>query len=405
MNFFKKLFCRTLQGGFRLLLPILPYRTPRLLRSMGEIPEELRQNGVSSVLIVTGPNLCARGAHKPLCATLEEAGIDYELYASTETNPTVQNVEEARALYLQGGCCGIIALGGGSPMDCAKIVGARIARPKKTVPQMKGVLKIRKRIPYLMAIPTTAGSGSEVTLAAVITNEQTHHKFPISDFALIPDSAVLDAENTRTLPKFFTATIGMDALTHATEAYIGRSTTKKSRADATRAARLILQYLESAYEDGENMEARAAMQEAAFYAGRAFSRSYVGYCHAVAHTLGGKYDIPHGLANAVLLPHVLRAYGKSVRKKLWRLALAVGIADESDTLEATAERYIERIEEMNRNMGIPEKLPEIRREDIPTLARYAEREANPLYPVPVLMTAKELEHFYFDVMENTVSDR
>ena len=401
MNFFKKLYCRGVQGAFRLLLPFLPYRTPRILRSTEEIPRELRRSGVSSALIVTGPRLRARGAIEPLCRALYRAGIRYTVYDSTKTNPTVQNVEEATKLYLSEGCNGIIAFGGGSPMDCAKIVGARIARPKKSVAQMKGVLRICKRTPYFMAIPTTAGSGSEVTLAAVITNEQTHHKFPISDFVLIPDSAVLDGENTRTLPKFFTATTGMDALTHAIEAYIGRSTTKQSRADALHAVRLIFEHLERAAEDGEDMEARAAMQEAAFYAGRAFSVSYVGYCHAVAHTLGGKYDIPHGLANAVLLPHVLRAYGKAAHKKLKRLAVAAGIATEADAPGAAAERLIHQILQMNQRMGIPAAFSEILREDIPTLAKYAEREANPLYPVPVLMTAVELEKLYFDVMEKS----
>lgn len=401
MNFFKKLYCRGVQGGFRLLLPLLPYRTPKLLRSTEAVPDELRRNGVSSVLIVTGPRLRARGAIDPLCRALDGASISYAVYDSTKTNPTVQNVEEATALCLREGCNGIIGFGGGSPMDCAKIVGARIARPKRSVAQMKGVLRIFKRTPYFMAVPTTAGSGSEVTLAAVITNEETHHKFPISDFALIPDSALLDAENTRTLSPFFTATTGMDALTHATEAFIGRSTTKKSRADALHAVELISRYLERATDDGEDMEARAAMQEAAFYAGRAFSVSYVGYCHAVAHTLGGKYDIPHGLANAVLLPHVLRAYGKTVHKKLKRLAVAAGIAEEADAPCVAAQRYVDHILQMNKRMGIPEAFSEIRREDVPTLAKYAEREANPLYPVPVLMTERELEKLYFDVMEKS----
>ena len=191
----------------------------------------------------------------------------------------------------------------------------------------------------------------------------------------------------------------MDALTHAVEAYIGRSTTASTRADAIHALQLIQGNLLRAYRDGDDIEARRSMLRASFYAGRAFTKSYVGYCHSVAHSLGGRYNIPHGLANAVLLPHVLEAYGESAHRKLWELACALKLCDESAPWKEGAERMIAMIRRMNAEMDIPETLPGIRGEDIPRLAVRAEAEANPLYPVPKLMTRRELEQFYYDVME------
>ena len=250
-----------------------------------------------------------------------------------------------------------------------------------------------------MAIPTTAGTGSETTVTAVITDDKTRHKYTMNNFTMIPRAAVLDAESVRTLPPHLTATTGMDALTHAVEAYIGRSTTRKTRAMAEEAVRLIFRNLENSYRDGTDMEARKAMLEAAYQAGNAFSRSYVGYIHAVAHSLGGQYNIPHGLANAVLMPIVLDAYGSAVHLKLHRLAVVAGIAGPEEDPAVAAAAFIKAIREMNRRMGIPEKLSGIRREDIPHMAQHAHREANPLYPVPVEYNARELEVFYEQVAD------
>ena len=183
------------------------------------------------------------------------------------------------------------------------------------------------------------------------------------------------------------------------EAYIGGSTTRQTRRDALEAARLIAENLETAYADGNNMTARANMLRAAFLAGGAFSKSYVGYCHAVAHSLGGQYHIPHGLANAVLLPYVLEAYGESAHKKCKDIAVAMHLANADTPAHQAAAALIAEIRRMNAAMNIPAKLPGIREADIPKLTAYADKEANPLYPVPKLMDAKELERFYYDVME------
>lgn len=399
MNLFKKLYCRSFQTVFKLAIPVLPYTNPKILSATEQIPNVLEKKKISSVLIVTDASLNALGMLNTLYQVLEANHIHYTVFDETVPNPTVKNVEDARALYLKHNCEGLIGFGGGSSIDCAKAVGARIACPQKSIPQMKGILKVHKTLPYLIAVPTTAGTGSETTLATVITDEKTRHKFPINDFPLIPKCAVLDANNTKSLPPYLTAITGMDALTHAVEAYIGRSTTKSTRRDAIAATRLIFDNLEHSYNHGDDMDARKAMLDASFYAGRAFSKSYVGYCHAVAHTLGGKYNTAHGLANAVLLPYVLKAYGKSAHNKLAQLATASGLVSEGTPVSEASNAFISKVEEMNRSMGIPNKLQGILKEDIPTLAKQAEKEGNPLYPVPKLMTAKELEQFYIDVME------
>lgn len=400
MNLFKAAYCRTQQFVFKVAIPVLPYRSPLLLDSVQEVPGLLKRKGLSRVLIVTDKAIHSFGIIEPLKRALEDAGLFYVVFDETVPNPTITNVEKARSTYLQNKCEALIGFGGGSAMDCAKIVGARIVKPRKSVQKIRGLFRVLKRLPFTIAIPTTAGTGSETTATALITDSDTHHKFTINDLSLIPHAAVLDPEVTRSLPPHITSTTGMDALTHAVEAYIGRSTVKSTRADAIRAVELISRNLESAYHNGNDMEARRNMLLASFYAGRSFAKSYVGYCHAVAHTLGGTYNTPHGLANAVLLPYVLDAYGSCVYNKLKCLAIAAGIAEKHTPAETAAKAFIEMIRRMNADMEIPEKLPGIRREDILAMSTKAEKEANPFYPVPKLMTREELEQFYYNIMED-----
>ncbi len=399
MNCIKKLYCRAFQFCFKIAIPVLPYRNPQIAETVERVALILREKGYKKPLVVTDKIIRETPAFKKMEKAFDRTNICYAIYDKTVANPTVKNVEEAREIYLTNNCDALIAFGGGSSIDCAKAVGARIARKNKPICKMEGILRILKKIPFLISVPTTAGTGSEVTVTMVITDEETRHKFPISDFCLIPSVAVHDPETIKTLPKNIVATTGMDALTHAVEAYIGNSTTKDTRHDALFALELIFENLYTVYEDIENKTARANMLYASFLAGRAFSKSYVGYCHAVAHSLGGKYNIPHGLANAVLLPYTLRAYGKSAHKKLWELAVKTKLCDENTSYEQGASIFIEKIEKMNESMGIPKKLKGINKEDIPHLAAYADKEANPLYPVPCLFDASELEKLYYSVME------
>ena len=397
MNPIKAIYCRTVQAVLRAALPVLPYREPQVFHSCGELSTVFQKENIRRVLIVTDVGIVHSGIAAQLEAVLDEDDISYAVYDQTRPNPTVVNVEQALSLYRRYRCQALIAIGGGSSMDCAKAVGARLARPGTPLGMLKGTLRILRPLPTLIAIPTTAGTGSETTLAAVITDTQAQHKYVMNDFVLIPKYAVLDARLTLSLPPHLTATTGMDALTHAVEAYIGRSTTRQTRQEALEATRLVFANVERAYRNGKDYEARSNMLTAAYRAGIAFSRSYVGYVHAVAHSLGGQYNIPHGLANAVLLPYVLESYGSCIHRKLHDLAVAAGVASPQEEDAGAAAKFIRAIRQLNARMGIPETLEGIRPEDIPVMAAHAEKEANPLYPVPRLMTREELTFFYEQV--------
>lgn len=401
MNTLKKIYCRAFQKAFHIAIPFLPYRKPKIAGSVKELPEIIMRHKCTHVLIITDGGIMKLGLTRRLEKALKEAGIPYTIYDKTVANPTTVNVCEALELYHKEGCDAIIGFGGGSSMDCAKAVGACAVKPNQSLAQMKGILKVHKKLPLLMAVPTTAGTGSETTLAAVITDADTRYKYAINDFPLIPRYAVLDPKVTLSLPPFITATTGMDALTHAVEAYIGNSTTIDTRRDALKAVKLIFENIDIAYEHGDNIQARRNMLHASFYAGCAFTKSYVGYVHAVAHSLGGQYNVPHGLANAILLPLVLREYGSCIDKKLHRLAIAAGLADKNTPDHEAAELFIRAIEKMKERFGIVNIVKEIQETDIPKLAHYADKEANPLYPVPKLMDASELEKFYYMLMSLT----
>lgn len=401
MNLFFKMYCRAFQTCFRLALPIMPYRFPEELDSLLEVARLLSTKQIKTVLLVADGAIRNLGLTRPLENALTDEHIKAIVYEQKTPNPTIANIEEARHLYVENSCEAIIAIGGGSAMDCGKAVGARIARPNKSIAKMKGILHVNKKTPLTIAIPTTAGTGSEATLAVVITDEKTHHKYPISDFPLIPDYAALDPELTVGLPKSITATTGLDALTHAIEAYIGRSTTKETRSLSEKAVVLIYDNLREAVNNGTNRDARRNMLRASFCAGASFARSYVGYIHGIAHSLGGQYGTAHGLANAIVLPVFLREYGDICNKKLARLARITILKDSSTntTDKEAAELFISWIESMNQEFGIPSYVEDIKEEDIPTMAQHASAESNPLYPVPKLMDAKELEAVYRKLMK------
>lgn len=397
MNIFKKIYCRTYQTTFKLMLPLLPYRQPHILKTDEDIINVLKTNNIKKVMLITDQGIKNLGLTTSLEKQITNNNLELVIYDETVANPTTKNVKNALNLYTDNHCECLIAFGGGSVMDCAKAVGARVARPNKTLNQMKGVLKVRKKIPLLIAIPTTAGTGSETTLAAVITDSETRHKYAINDFPLIPQYALLKGELTLGLPQHITASTGMDTLTHAVEAYIGRSTTKQTRAYSLKAIKSILENLPEAYSNGKNLDARKKLLQASYDAGVAFTKSYVGYVHAIAHSLGGKYNIAHGLANAIILPYVLKAYGKTIYNKLWKIGIYAGLFDKNTPKETGAKMFINKIEEMNKFMNIPTKTDVIQEKDIPNLAKTADAEANPLYPVPKLMNAKELEKLYLQI--------
>lgn len=391
----KKAYYRVYQGVLRVVVNFLDWRQPELLEGAGAIkrlPALIKSKNVKNVLVVTDKGLMSLHLLDSLFAAMEEQGIEYHVYDGVQPNPTIQNIEDAFAMYREHRCEGVVAFGGGSSMDCAKIAAARVVRPNKPVPKMRGLLKIIKKLPPFFAVPTTAGTGSETTLAAVISNPETHEKYPINDPVLIPRYAVLDPELTVGLPKHITSTTGMDALTHAVEAYIGGSNTKDTFDKAEKAVKMIFENLPKAYENGKDVEARGQMLLASYYAGVAFTRAYVGYAHAIAHNLGGLYGVAHGLANAIILPYVLEYYGASAHKRLARLAELSGAATpEMETDAQKAAAFIEAIKAMNKRMEIPDKFDCIQEADIPTLVKRALKEGNPLYPVPRLMDEADCE--------------
>lgn len=394
-----KLYCRMYQTIFKGVSYVLPFRKPTLLKDVESLPNVAKSLGLTQFIIITDATIVSLGLLNSLIASLDKAQIKWTLYDKTVPNPTIQNIEEALQLYHEKQCQGLIAFGGGSSIDCAKGVAARLARPNKTIPQLKGVLKVHKRIPTLFAIPTTSGTGSEATIAAVITNSDTHEKYAINDTSLIPNYAVLDPKLTIGLPPHITSTTGIDALTHAVEAYIGNSNTKETKAMSRDAVKLIIDNIYEAYSNGTNIDARAHMQMASYYAGIAFTRAYVGYVHAIAHTLGGFYNVPHGLANAVVLPYVLKAYGTSVYKKLAELESILVPSDNTSTEEMKAKQFIERIIQLNASMNIPTKIKGIVESDIPLMVERAYKEANPLYPVPKILNREELTELYYKIKE------
>ena len=389
------LWCRTFQAVLKVGNYFMGYRMPTYLEGPGKIRELgafLKGKNINDVLVVTGTGMVRRGQVQPLLDGFESAGIRYTLQAFDHPDPSSDDVELGFKTYKENGCKALVALGGGSRIDCAKGIAAKAVHPKKKVSQLQGLLKVHWPIPPFVAIPTTAGAGSETTVAAVITDSATHRKAAINDPFLIPKYAVLDPELTVGLPPYTTATTGMDALAHAVEAYTNHTyNTKLENRLAKEAVKLIHDNILVAFEDGANLEARQNMQRGAFYAGRAFTRGCVGYVHAVGHTLGGLYGVAHGLAMAVLLPHVMREFGASAHKRLAELADVCGIGGENEAEKANA--FIRWIEETNKKMGLPDSFDVIREEDIDQMIAWASKEANPLYPVPVVWSKKDFRRF------------
>ena len=388
----KYVYYRVRQFGFSAFMYLAPLRDSVLISGAGsifKIPELIKKDGQKKVLVVTTPGFIRRGSLEPFFASLTEAGLTYAIFSDVQPDPTTDCIEEAVALYHRENCEAIVAIGGGSVIDCSKALGARVARPNKTIPQMAGLLKVLKRTPNIYAVPTTAGTGSEATAGAVITNASDHYKFTVLDLCLVPRYAILDPELTCGLPPAITAVTGMDALTHAVEAYTNRFCSPKAKKHAFRAVQLIYENLLTAYENGSNLVARENMLLASYYAGMAINSNFIGYVHAIAHGIGGLYGVTHGKANAIIMPYVLEAFGKAAEPKLAKLAELVGL--HGATEEEKAKAFLASICELNAKMDIPDKVEELRTEDFEILVSRAMKEGNPTYPVPVIWEKKEFE--------------
>jgi alcohol dehydrogenase class IV len=354
--------------------------------------DSIAQFGLKRVLIVTDAVLVKLGLVEPLRRALAEQGVDVAIHDGITPDPTYdvlqKGYEAARAHHSDA----ILAIGGGSVIDAAKVIDAMVVSGKSPA-KLVGMLKVGKPMLPLFAVPTTAGTGSEVTVAAVVTDPIAHAKAAVIDPKLVPAAAALDPALTTGMPKPITAATGMDALTHAVEAYMNRWPHAETGFHAVSAVRMIFANLPRACEDGGNLEAREAMLVASFYAGLAFTKAYVGYVHAFSHKVGGMYGVPHGLGNAILLPYVLDFIKDAplAEQRLAELAVAIGAGKEGEPRAALAQRFVERVRELNRTAGIPEKLAALKAEDIPAVARAAMIEAHRDYPVPKNMSLGDAE--------------
>lgn len=388
-----KLSCRTFQLGMKIANYVIPYHMPQYIEgenSILRLANIVKGRGWHNFLIVSDPTILSLGLLDHMLHSFDEAHISYTLFTNVEKNPTSKNVEEGYQCYQQHHCQALIGFGGGAAIDCAKAIGAKAVHPKKSIAQLQGILKVHAKIPPFIAIPTTAGTGSETTLASVIIDANTHHKASINDPFLIPTFAVLDPVLTEGLPPQVTATTGMDALCHAIESYTNHTyNTELEDVLAKEAVRLIHDNLYKAYLDGHDLNARSNMQRAAFFAGRSFTRGCVGYVHAIGHTLGGLYGVPHGNAMSIILPHVLRQYGTSVEKRLAELADICGI--DGKNIHEQSQNFIAWIEEMKTQMQIQTNASMIKEEDMPQIIKWAMKEANPLYPCVEVWQREDFE--------------
>ena len=365
------------------LLMVGPGSSARLGQAIGAF-------GHRKLLLVSDAVVTRLGLMAPLTEALAASGTPFVLFDAITPDTPIDAVEKGIAQFNKENCDAIVAFGGGSVMDAAKVIGLAAANgkhPRDLVGYFKG---LHGPVP-LYAVPTTAGTGSEVTVAAVVSDPEHGVKLVIADTRIVPDMAALDPCLMTGLPADITAATGMDALTHAVEAYLGGWSTPYTDRMALAAVGMVYQYLPLACRDGANLQAREQMALAACYAGLAFTRANVGNVHAIAHQLGGRYHTPHGLANAIMLPGVLRFCATASRARLAVLARRAGVGMDGASEEQLAGRFLDSVDAMNAALGIPRHLAALRARDIPALARAACWEADANYPVPRRMTQADCE--------------
>lgn len=379
--------------GLKVGTAMLPFRWPKTFegdKPALELCRYILRKKHRSIFFVTSKTPLRSGLVQPLIDVLEAGGINVTVYDGIKPDPTVADIETAVSELSQHGCDAVIALGGGSVIDAAKVVAAR-AKNKKPILQMVGMFRVSKGMLPLYAVPTTAGTGSEVTIAAVVTDVEGQRKLPLLDPRLMPRAAALDGSLMLGVPPHITAMTGMDALTHAVEAYISKNAMTRTDRLALEATRLIMANLETAVTDGSNLAARQALARASFLAGKAFTQAGVGYVHAIAHNFGALYHVPHGQANAIVMPYVLEFSRPKCAKRLARLARECAIADPKMSTDEQAGMFIQRIREMNKQFGIPSALAELKATDIPRIATAARQEARFTYAVPRYLSQDRCE--------------
>ncbi len=372
---------------------LLPIPQPMLLVGPGasrRLGETLCGFGHRKILIVTDGIVAKLKLTKALTDALTAGGAKFAIFDAVTPDAPLAVIEQGIAFFTKHNCDAVVAFGGGSPMDAAKTIALAVANkkhPRKLVGYFKGM---RAPVP-IYAVPTTAGTGSEVTVAAVVSDPDTNRKLVIADTRLVPTIAALDPVLMTGLPRPVTAATGMDALTHAVEAFVGRWANAHTDRMALAAVGMIYANLRTVYRNGNDLAAREQMSLAATFAGLAFTRANVGYVHAIAHQLGGLYHTPHGLANAIMLPHVLAFESPAITKRLALLAVRAGVGKARERPAVLAKKFLASVEALNRDLGIPAQLDALREEDIPALAKAACWEADTNYPVPRYMSPQTCE--------------
>lgn len=377
-----------LMRGAGLVTRFIPIPQPTLLvgpGSSGRLGQAIAGFGHSKILIVTDNIISKLGLLKPMTDALSAGGANFVVFDEITPDAPIPLIEKGIAFYKEHECDAIVAFGGGSSMDASKAIAVAVSNPKP-LRQLAGYLKGLRAPVKIYAVPTTAGTGSEVTVAAVISDPETHKKLVIVDPRMVPKMAALDPSLMTGLPPHITAATGIDALTHAVEAYVGHWTTGYSDGMALTAVGLIFENLRIAYNDGTNLAAREKMALASTYAGFAFTRANVGYVHAIAHQFGGLYHTPHGLANAIMLPYVLKYSSPVITERLATLALRAKVGTEDESSEVLAQKFLDAVDQLNRDLGIPTYLAALKESDIPALAKAACWEAHTGYPVPRYMS-------------------
>lgn len=337
-----------------------------------EIGRHAKDLGGTKALIVSGKSRHGEELAGDIRKILENAGLKATIFAGAEPNPTDSSVMEGAEVYKRESCDIIVAVGGGSPMDCAKAVGI-VAKNGERIKDYEGVGKVQKGIPPLITVNTTAGTASEMTSFTIITDTERHIKMAIVDPRITPDVAVNDPELMVSMPPALTAATGMDALTHAVEAYVSTMATPTTDAAAIKSIELVSKYLREAVANGEDIRTRDMMAHAEYLAGIAFNNASLGYVHSMAHQLGGLYNLPHGVCNAILLPYV-EMYNKQVcPERFADIAKAMGENIDGLSPEEAADRAIDAIKKIASDIGIPSGLKELgaREEDLEILAEHA----------------------------------
>lgn len=382
-----------LMKGAGLITRFIPIPQPTLLVGPGSsarLGQAVAGFGHRKILIVTDSIISKLGLLKDLTDALNAGGAQFVVFDEITPDAPIPLIQKGIDFFHEHDCDAIVAFGGGSSMDASKAIAVAVSNPKP-LNQLAGYLKGLRAPVKIYAVPTTAGTGSEVTVAAVISDPVTHKKLVIVDPRMVPKMAALDPTLMTGLPPHITAATGIDALTHAIEAFVGNWTTSYSDGMALSAVSLIFENLRTAYTDGQNLAAREKMSLASTYAGFAFTRANVGYVHAIAHQFGGLYHTPHGLANAIMLPYVLKYSHPAIVDRLALLAVAAKVGTENEDTDTLAQKFLDAVDQLNRDLGIPTTLAALREADIPKLAVAACHEAHTGYPVPRYMSQKQCE--------------